>query len=216
MLAQAPAPGRTWARKLCDVRAARYAASLAAWRRPTLLPRAMTTIYLAGFDVFRKDARAWGEHLKALCAAHGFTGLYPLDQSAPQGLSGPDTARWIYDANIALLRRADLVMANLDDFRGPGEADSGTAFEVGFAVALGKPVWAYSTDAGTLRERVTVATDADGTPLDARGFTVEDFGLGKNLMLACPVRLVQGGAAECLAAMAAARHDIDAAVRGGG
>ncbi|SPR99128.1 nucleoside 2-deoxyribosyltransferase [Cupriavidus taiwanensis] len=176
----------------------------------------MTTIYLAGFDVFRKDARAWGEHLKALCAAHGFTGLYPLDQSAPEGLSGPDTARWIYDANIALLRRADLVMANLDDFRGPGEADSGTAFEVGFAVALGKPVWAYSADAGTLRERVTVATDADGTPLDARGFTVEDFGLGKNLMLACPVRLVRGGAAECLAAMAAARPDLDAAVRSGG
>lgn len=173
----------------------------------------MQTIYLAGFDVFRKDARAWGDHLKALCAAHGFTGLYPLDQAAPGGRSGPDTARWIYDANIALLRRADLVMANLDDFRGPGEPDSGTAFEVGFAAALQKPVWAYSADAGTLRERVTVATDADGTPLDARGFVVEDFGLGKNLMLACSVQLVQGGAGECLAAMAAARRDRDATAR---
>ncbi|MGX6565373.1 Nucleoside 2-deoxyribosyltransferase [Cupriavidus necator] len=166
----------------------------------------MKTIYLAGFDVFRKDARAWGEHLKSLCAAHGFSGLYPLDKSAPDGLSGADTARWIYDANLALLRRADMVMANLDDFRGPGEPDSGTAFEVGFAVALQKPVWAYSADAGTLRERVTVATDEDGAPLDARGFVVEDFGLGKNLMLACAAKLVQGGAAECLAAMAEAIH----------
>lgn len=175
----------------------------------------MKTIYLAGFDVFRKDALAWGEHLKALCAAHGFTGLYPLDKSAPQGLSGQDTARWVYDANIALLRRADMVMANLDDFRGPGEPDSGTAFEVGFAAALQKPVWGYSADAGTLRERVTVVTDEAGRPLDARGFVVEDFGFGKNLMLACSVKLVQGGAAECLAAMAAAdrRRAAEAAAR---
>lgn len=175
----------------------------------------MKTIYLAGFDVFRKDALAWGEHLKALCAAHGFTGLYPLDKSAPQGLSGPDTARWIYDANIVLLRRADMVMANLDDFRGPGEPDSGTAFEVGFAAALQKPVWGYSSDMGTLRERATVVIDEEGRPLDARGFVVEDFGLGKNLMLACSVKLVQGGAAECLAAMAAAdrRRAAEAAAR---
>ncbi|WP_454734894.1 nucleoside 2-deoxyribosyltransferase [Cupriavidus necator] len=166
----------------------------------------MKTIYLAGFDVFRKDALAWGEHLKSLCAAHGFTGLYPLDKSAPAGLSGPDSARWIYDANIALLRRADMVMANLDDFRGPGEPDSGTAFEVGFAVALQKPVWGYSADAGTVRERATVVTDEQGRPLDARGFVVEDFGLSKNLMLTCPVKLVRGGAAECLAAMAEAIH----------
>ena len=69
-------------------------------------------------------------------------------------------------------------------------------------VALQKPVWAYSADAGTLRARVTVATDEDGTPLDARGFVVENFGLGKNLMLACAAKLVHGGAAECLAARA--------------
>lgn len=175
----------------------------------------MKTIYLAGFDVFRKDALAHGEQLKALCAAHGFEGLYPLDKAAPAGLSAPDTARWIYDANIALIRHADLVMANLDDFRGPGEPDSGTAFEVGFAVALQKPVWGYSADAGTLRDRVAVGTDADGNALDARGFVVEDFGLAKNLMLACPVRLVAGGPKACLEAMAeeTRRRAAEAAAR---
>ena len=43
-------------------------------------------------------------------------------------------------ANLEAIRAADFVMANLNDFRGPGEPDSGTAFEVGFAAALGKPV----------------------------------------------------------------------------
>ncbi|SDC49527.1 nucleoside deoxyribosyltransferase [Cupriavidus sp. YR651] len=166
----------------------------------------MKTIYLAGFDVFRKDALAYGAQLKALCAAHGYEGLYPLDKSAPPGLSGPDTAQWIYEANVALIRRADIVMANLDDFRGPGEPDSGTAFEVGFAVALQKTVWGYSADAGTLLDRVRAGagTDADGDVLDARGYVVENFGLSKNLMLACSVRMVAGGPAECLAAMAEA------------
>ncbi len=162
----------------------------------------MKTIYLAGFDVFRKDAAAYGEQLKALCAADGFSGLYPLDNAVPQGLSGAEAAHWIYEANLALIRRADIMMANLDDFRGPGEPDSGTAFEVGFAVALRKPVWAYTADAGTLRDRATASVDADGTPLDARGFVVEDFGLAKNLMLACAARLVQGGPAQCLAQIA--------------
>ncbi|QQE06265.1 nucleoside 2-deoxyribosyltransferase [Cupriavidus sp. ISTL7] len=165
----------------------------------------MPTVYLAGPDVFRPDALAHGQTLKALCAQHGFTGLFPLDHQLPAGLAGEAAARWIYQANAALIRRADLVMANLDDFRGPGEPDSGTAFEVGFAVALGKPVWAYTGDPGTIVERATAGHDAEGRPLDAHGFHVEDFGLGKNLMLACSVQLVQGGPAQCLAAMAAAR-----------
>ena len=166
----------------------------------------MKTIYLAGFDVFRKDARAWGEHLKALCARHGFEGCYPLDKAAPQGLSGPATAQWIYEANVTLIRRADIVMANLDDFRGRGEPDSGTAFEVGFAVALQKPVWAYAAAAGTLLDRVRATTDDDGDARDAQGYVVENFGLPMNLMLACSVRLVQGGPEACLAAMAEADH----------
>ncbi|REE92001.1 nucleoside 2-deoxyribosyltransferase [Cupriavidus plantarum] len=165
----------------------------------------MLSIYLAGFDVFRKDALAHGQWLRQLCADHGFTGLYPLDKTAPEGLSGPETARWIYEANIALLRRADMVMANLDDFRGPGEPDSGTVFEVGYAVALGKPVWGYASESSTLRERVTASVDADGDAIDARGYVVEDFGLSKNLMIACSVTLVHGTAEDCVKAMAAQR-----------
>jgi nucleoside deoxyribosyltransferase len=103
-----------------------------------------------------QDALAWGEHLKALCARHGFEGLYPLDKAAPRAVR-PDTAQWIYEANVALIRRADIVMANLD-FRGPGEPDSGTAFEVGFAVALQKPVWGYAADARADRARARPPT----------------------------------------------------------
>jgi nucleoside 2-deoxyribosyltransferase len=158
-------------------------------------------VYLAGFDVFRRDALEYGAQLRIWCADHGFDGLYPLDAEAPGDLEGPRKAAWIYHSNVQAIRSADIVMANIDDFRGPGEPDSGTAFEIGFAAALGKEIWAYTTDEGTLLERVPSEPVPDGR-LCSRGFMVEDFGLPKNLMIACAARVVHGDARACLAAMA--------------
>ncbi|GAB3471468.1 nucleoside 2-deoxyribosyltransferase [Azotobacter salinestris] len=140
----------------------------------------MPKIYLAGPDVFRPDAVEHGARLKRLCAEHGLEGLYPLDNALPPGLSPAAAAQWILEANIALLRSADAVLANLEPFRGR-EPDSGTVFEMGMAVALGKPVWACFAPAGDLRSQVPHG--ADGR--DAQGWLVEDFGLPRNLMLAC-------------------------------
>ena len=137
-------------------------------------------VYLAGFDVFRADAIEHGRSLKALCEQHGLEGLYPFDNEVPEGLMPEQAAAVICNANIAMIKRCDAVLANLNPFRGT-EPDSGTAFEVGMAVALGKPVWAYFAANGSLRQQI--AHDADG--LDAQGFQVEDFGLPRNLMLAC-------------------------------
>lgn len=165
----------------------------------------MRSVYLAGFDVFLPDAQAHGERLKALCATYGFEGLFPLDNQAPGELSGAELAQWIYRENIALIRRADMVMANLNPFRG-AEPDSGTAFEVGYAIARGKPVWAYTRQSGSLIDQVAVGVAADdgvSRMVDAEGYTVEDFGLSLNLMLACSARIVHGSAADCLARMAA-------------
>lgn len=163
----------------------------------------MPRIYLAGFDVFRSDALAHGERLKRLCREHGFDGLFPLDNRIPPGLDKPAQAEWIYRQNTELIRGADLVMANLNPFRG-AEPDSGTAFEVGYAVALGLPVWAYTGLAGDLVAQVGAGADPaePGRVVDAQGYTVEDFGLNLNLMLARSCRVVVGDAAACLRAIA--------------
>lgn len=153
-------------------------------------------IYLAGPDVFRPDALAWAEEARRLCAAAGHQALVPLD-----GVE--TTAPGIYHANIGLIRAADAVIANLNPFRGC-EPDSGTCVEVGFALALGKPVFGYlSSEEGTT-ERVARLAGAplamrDGRAVDRDGLFVEDFGLPLNLMLAVPVRLVVGGLGEALA-----------------
>ncbi|MGP1615012.1 MAG: nucleoside 2-deoxyribosyltransferase [Pollutimonas bauzanensis] len=158
----------------------------------------MKKIYLAGFDVFRPDALQYGEQLKTLCQKYGFEGLYPLDNAAPRNLTTLELARWIYRANIALLEQADIVMANLNAFRG-AEPDSGTVFEVGYATALNKPVWVYTDQGRSLVEQVAVhKTPGTRSYVDTQGYSVEDFGLNLNLMIACSAHVVVGGAEDCL------------------
>ncbi|CAG4900242.1 nucleoside 2-deoxyribosyltransferase [Paraburkholderia gardini] len=158
-------------------------------------------IYLAGFDVFRTNAVEYGRYLADLCASFGVDGIYPLDASVPNGMSPSDRAARIYRSNIEAIRACDIVMANVDDFRGPGEADSGTAFEIGFAAALQKDVWAYTTNEGTVLDRVPSRLTSHGEVCE-RGFLVEDFGLSKNLMIACSARIVTGDVGACLTEIA--------------
>ncbi|UZJ62263.1 nucleoside 2-deoxyribosyltransferase [Pseudomonas sp. KU26590] len=155
-------------------------------------------VYLAGFDVFRADAIEHGRALKALCDRHGLEGLYPFDNEVPEELMPEEAAAVICNANIAMIKGCDAVLANLNAFRG-AEPDSGTAFEVGMAVALGKPVWAYFAANGALREQI--AHDAAG--FDGQGFQVEDFGLPRNLMLACTWAGSSETAEEAIGALAA-------------
>ncbi|QSB18805.1 nucleoside 2-deoxyribosyltransferase [Pseudomonas sp. 15A4] len=155
-------------------------------------------VYLAGFDVFRADAIEHGRALKALCDQHGLEGLYPFDNDVPQGLTPEEAAAVICNANIAMIKRCDGVLANLNAFRG-AEPDSGTAFEVGMAVALGKPVWAYFEANGSLRDQI----EHDAAGFDAQGFQVEDFGLPRNLMLACTWAGSSDKAEEAIEALAA-------------
>ena len=163
----------------------------------------MKRLYLAGFEVFRQDAVAYGEQLKQTCLRYGFEGLYPLDNSVPTDLSSQAAAQWIYAANLALIRRADLLVANLNNFRGY-EPDSGTCFEIGFAAALGKPTWAYLSGAQTLVKLVPHQRNPRGDCIDADGYLVEDFGLARNLMLACSTQIVHGDIEACLARIVAA------------
>lgn len=166
-------------------------------------------VYLAGPDVFLPDAVAHGARLRALCADYGFVGCYPLDGDGEAEVDGEadqaDAAR-IYRANVALIRGADVVMANLQNFRGY-EPDSGTAFEVGFAAALGLPVWGYNVPSVPIVDQVPHASTSDtatshtADARDADGYLIESFGLSRNLMLACSARLIAGDASACLADM---------------
>lgn len=136
-------------------------------------------IYLAGPTVFQADADDAGARLVALCDQYGCDGLYPLDFD----LDGPMSSRTIQAACLRELRTADGVVADLSPFRGP-HADDGTAFELGFAHALGLPIWAYTTDSRPLIDRIPGARAASGHVRDDLGLLIENFGRAHNAMLA--------------------------------
>jgi nucleoside 2-deoxyribosyltransferase len=154
--------------------------------------------YLAGPEVFLPDPGAAADALRALCNRHGIVGVFPLDGAvkAAAGEAPAGHAARIRAANLALIRDTDLVLANASPFRGPS-ADDGTAYEMGYATALGRPVFAYTgTDASLLartRAHATLTRDeAAGLWRDPHGQMVEDFGLGANLMLVDPVLTAWG------------------------
>jgi nucleoside 2-deoxyribosyltransferase len=157
-------------------------------------------IYLAGPDVFRPDAAEYGRKLIDLCSAYGFQGIFPLDESvAGNHRSLQQIAGQIYRANLAKIESCDAVLANLDFFRGL-EPDSGTCFEVGYAVARGKVVLGYVQQEGTFAERMRHRDpNLVGKAVDANGWRLEEFGLALNLMLAVPCRIFVGDAAAALA-----------------
>ena len=137
----------------------------------------MQTIYLAGPDVFYPDTQRRKEKLLSLCTKYGFKGLYPGDNEIH-----PITADNIRDANLEMIKKADYVIANVNCFRG-FEPDSGTVFEIGFAIALGKKVVAYAEDLRPLKVKLCEyqKLSPDSTQ-DKDGLHIEDFNLPNNLM----------------------------------
>ncbi len=152
----------------------------------------MKRIYLAGPDVFFPHADCHFDALEARCSAFGLCGVRPSDGGLSEGLggSGGEIAERIYRANIALIASCDALLANLMPFRNAIEPDSGTVFELGMAVALGKAVAGVVVGCAEPYEaKVTahcgITRDAAGLAWDTtHGFMVEEFGQPLNLMLA--------------------------------
>lgn len=140
-------------------------------------------VYLAGPDVFLPDALDLGRRKVEICARHGLTGLYPLDNTVDPAAG--DASLAVFKGNEAMMVAADAIIANLTPFRG-ASADAGTVYELGFMAGHGKLCLGYCNDPALYVDRVrkftTVQAQAERL-VDADGLTVEDFGLGDNLMM---------------------------------
>lgn len=141
-------------------------------------------VYVAGPDVFAPHWDTFRQEITQYAGERGITPIFP--KSEPD--DGPAD---IYRCNTRLIRLADAVIANLQCFRG-SEPDSGTVFEVGFATALGRPVWGFNAT-GRYHEKVAehygLSPDRAFPITCKAGYAVESFGQDLNLMLAIPVKL---------------------------
>jgi nucleoside 2-deoxyribosyltransferase len=160
----------------------------------------MKKIYIAGPDVFEPNSIKIGRKYSNLCEKYGFKGLYPLDNVVDFNQEKRKIAQDIFKANVELIKQADIIIANLNPFRGK-EADSGTIWECGYASALGKKVYGYIAKnlnyIDTFNEDETKKLNGIVVDLDSK--TIEDFDYQINLMIACSVeKLLIGGFEDCL------------------
>jgi len=158
-------------------------------------------IYLAGFDVFYTNATAVLDKKKKLCETYGFIGLTPLDNLVDFSQPKQMIRQEIYKANVQLMQEADILCVNLNAFR-HGEPDSGTIFEIGYGVALGKEVYVYVDSAQTMLQK-TRMHDAqcickEGVWLDGHGLIIEDFGGMFNLMINESTTIINGNLEDVL------------------
>ncbi len=169
-------------------------------------------IYLAGPDVFEPDAVAIGEKKKQICEKYGHEGVFPLDNVIEDFSLTRETGLRIGVANEALMDSCDVILANMTPWHGPG-MDTGTAYEMGYMRAQGKPVLGYTEDLRPFSQRVIesfgddAVTWTDDGPKDPYGKTIESFGdLTDNLMMANAVEAtghkVAGSFEEALAQLA--------------
>ncbi|MDG5789285.1 nucleoside 2-deoxyribosyltransferase [Evansella sp. AB-P1] len=168
-------------------------------------------VYLAGFDVFYPNAKELGDEMKKICRANGFIGMFPMDNSISinRKLPKSEIAKQIFQKNIELINEADIVVANLNVFRG-AEPDSGTSFEIGYAYALKKKIYGYMDDSSSLPVKVSnyyseVKELEDGIFIDKDGIKIENLDNPVNLMLSVPTTIIFGSFEDCIKKLADSR-----------
>jgi nucleoside 2-deoxyribosyltransferase len=161
------------------------------------------TAYLAGPAVFLPCAAEEGEDLREIASRYGFSARFPLDPPVgPNGRRGPRfrtvaaavtygdaEADRIKTSCLSHMNASDFLIADITPFRGVG-ADAGTAFEMGYMSALGKPVFAWSQAADTsYAERVpdhrsgSAVDSRTGGAFDGNGLLIDNLGLTDNVHL---------------------------------
>jgi len=149
------------------------------------------TAYLAGPDVFLPNAAAHAARKVEICRQYGLRGLPPLNEdieTAAKTLNetslnetslneAPDVWRSIYDKDIAMMERSDIIIANLTPFGG-ASADAGTLIEVGWFLGQRKPIFGYSNNSESFEQRMRRQLGDGHADLGIEGFHLPD-----NLMI---------------------------------
>jgi nucleoside 2-deoxyribosyltransferase len=174
--------------------------------------------------VFDPDPQAVFARMKAICAECGLQGVAPLDgQIGLEGLPpGRPLLQAIVRADIGLMENVDAGVFCLDNFRRGTEMDAGTAFEVGYMKALGKPLAGWTRDIRTYPQRVAaffgdglVGAEAgavggtSGLLRDPDGVLVHSEGCAQNAMVHVGIELAGGEVAADLDWQVAFRRAVE-------
>ena len=175
----------------------------------------MTLIaYLAGLDVFLPNAAAHAATKTEICRRFGVRGLRPLNGDAEAAAMGLEAWRTIYEKDVAMMEKSDIIIANLTPFAG-ASADAGTLIEVGWFLGKGKPIFGYSNTPETFETRMRQQLGPTHADLGIEGFHLPDnlMIVGAVLSGGYPVFLPTDGKARGLEALDVFEICVEAAAR---
>ncbi len=109
----------------------------------------MKNVYLAA-PLFSDAERDFNSKLRDELEGVGISVFLPQEHSNDTNAQARQEA--IFSKNLAAIDRSDILVAVLDGV----DVDSGTAWEIGYAYAKGKPVFGLRTDFRTLGIEGTV------------------------------------------------------------
>jgi nucleoside 2-deoxyribosyltransferase len=138
-------------------------------------------IYLAGPDVFRTNAIEHMSKLKALCEQYGHIVLSPLDNEFIQTNNKLEDALSIFRGNIQQIDICDIIIANIQPFRGAC-IDDGTAGEILYGFAKGKIICGYSGFIDFKLSEIVAMFTPKLQNFDVFSI-IENFNLSHNLMI---------------------------------
>ncbi len=175
----------------------------------------MTPIaYLAGPDVFLPNAVPHAATKTEICRRFGVRGLPPLNEDAEAAATGQEAWRSIYEKDVAMMEKSDIIIANLTPFAG-ASADAGTLIEVGWFLGKGKPIFGYSNTPETFETRMRKQLGPTHGGLGIEGFYLPDnlMIVGAVLSGGYPVFLPTDGKARGLEALDVFETCVEAVAR---
>ena len=152
-------------------------------------------VYIAGFECFLRNGKELAEKAVKLCEEYGFEGISPV-LGHPSGKEidfsngKKEAAKQIFYNNIGFINNCDIVIANLNNFRG-WEPDGGTCFEIGYAFSQGKKIYGFMDDTRPCYEKyIGNIHNTDGMWRDDNGAFFESGAC--NLMISGHATIVEG------------------------
>ncbi|MDD3338400.1 MAG: nucleoside 2-deoxyribosyltransferase [Lachnospiraceae bacterium] len=162
-------------------------------------------VYLAGFERYDADGAEVFAKMKELCASYGLDAVSPLDWAhGVEEIKTDNPYVWaanVFDNYQQHVRDCDVVLANLNDYRGY-EVNNDVGFECGMGFQLGKKLYGYMDNTDILLNRIPHLGEAEEYR-DQSGNNVENFDYPANLMFGCSMKIYGGKFEEIITKVAA-------------
>ena len=133
--------------------------------------------YLADFEMFLPEFPETVKNWHHICDKYGLVGYFPgeaVSKEKDYSNNTQEMCKDICDTDIYGVVHCDFLIAQLDNWRG-NQPDSGTAFELGLAIALNKPVYGFYSGEKEMISRDSIAHNLiDNETYDENGYGIEN------------------------------------------